>query len=118
RNQCDALHRRYSGAAHHFHDRRAACDGRCCGGPSDVQCGAAAASGSADLTLWLGDAPVSSSGLQAALDGISKGDRSQRVFLRADRSVPYGNLMEKMNALRTAGYLKVALVGLETESSR
>jgi biopolymer transport protein ExbD len=71
-----------------------------------------------DLSLWLGDVPVSGSGLQAALDGISKGDRSQRVFLRADRSVPYGNLMEKMNALRTAGYLKVALVGLETESSR
>jgi len=71
-----------------------------------------------DLTLWLGDAPVSSTGLQAALDGITKGDRNQRVFLRADKSVPYGNLMEKMNALRTAGYLKVALVGLETESSR
>jgi len=71
-----------------------------------------------DLTLWLGDAPVSSAGLQAALDGISKGDRTQRVFLRADKSVSYGNLMEKMNALRTAGYLKVALVGLEAESSR
>jgi hypothetical protein len=26
--------------------------------------------------------------------------------------------MEKMNALRTAGYLKVALVGLEAESLR
>jgi biopolymer transport protein ExbD len=61
-----------------------------------------------DLTLWLGDAPVSSTGLQAALDGISKGDRTQRVFLRADKSVSYGNLMEKMNSLRTAGYLKVA----------
>jgi biopolymer transport protein ExbD len=72
----------------------------------------------ADLTLWLGDDPVSSTGLQAALDGISKGDRTQRVFLRADKSVPYGNLMEKMNALRTAGYLKVALVGLEAESLR
>jgi len=71
-----------------------------------------------DLTLWLGDALVSSTGLQASLDGISKGDRTQRVFLRADKSVPYGNLMEKMNALRTAGYLKVALVGLEAESSR
>ena len=71
-----------------------------------------------DLTLWLGDAPVSSAGLQAALDGISKGDRTQRVFLRADKSVSYGSLMEKMNALRTAGYLKVALVGLEAESSR
>jgi biopolymer transport protein ExbD len=71
-----------------------------------------------DLTLWLGDAPVPSTGLQSALDGVSKGDRSQRVFLRADKSVAYRNLMETMNALRTAGYLKVALVGLETESSR
>ena len=71
-----------------------------------------------DLTLWLGDAPVSTTRLQAALDGISKGDRTQRVFLRADRSVSYGNLMEKMNVLRTAGYLKVALVVLEAESLR
>jgi biopolymer transport protein ExbD len=71
-----------------------------------------------DLTLWLGDAAVSSTGLQTALDGLSKGDRTQRVFLRADKSVSYGNLMEKMNALRTAGYLKVALVGLDGDSSR
>jgi biopolymer transport protein ExbD len=71
-----------------------------------------------DLTLWLGDAAVSGTRLQAALDGISKGDRTQRVFLRADKSVSYGNLMEKMNALRAAGYLKVALVGLDMDSSR
>jgi biopolymer transport protein ExbD len=71
-----------------------------------------------DLTLWLGDSPVSSTVLRAALDGISKGDRTQRVFLRADKSVSYGNLMEKMNSLRTAGYLKVALVGLDMEFSR
>jgi biopolymer transport protein ExbD len=71
-----------------------------------------------DLTLWLGDAPVSSAELQAALDGLTKGDRTQRVFLRADKSVSYGNLMEKMNALRTAGYLKVALVGLEAQSTQ
>jgi biopolymer transport protein ExbD len=66
-----------------------------------------------DLTLALGDAPVSRSNLQSALDALSKGDRNQRVYLRADKSVAYGNLMETMNALRTAGYLKVALIGLE-----
>ena len=37
----------------------------------------------------------------------------QRIFLRADKTVPYGDLMEVMNLLRAAGYLKVALVGLE-----
>ena len=71
-----------------------------------------------DLTLALGDAPVSRGGLQAALDALSNGDRTQRVFLRADKSVPYGGLMETMNDLRSAGYLKVALVGLETDTRR
>ena len=69
----------------------------------------------ADLTLALGDAPVSRGELRSALDAISKGDRTQRVFLRADKGVAYGNLMETMNALRSAGYLKVALVGLEAD---
>jgi biopolymer transport protein ExbD len=32
--------------------------------------------------------------------------------------VRYGSLMEKMNALRTAGYTKVALVGLDVEALR
>jgi biopolymer transport protein ExbD len=66
-----------------------------------------------DLTLALGDTPVLRSELQPALDAASKGDRTQRVFLRADKVVAYGNLMDTMNALRAAGYLKVALVGLE-----
>jgi biopolymer transport protein ExbD len=71
-----------------------------------------------DLTLALGDVPVSRAALQAALDELSKGDRSQRVFLRADKAVSYGNLMDVMNGLRTAGYLKVALVGLEANDPR
>jgi biopolymer transport protein ExbD len=40
-------------------------------------------------------------------------DKGKRVFLRADKTVPYGELMGVMNLLRAAGYLKVALVGLE-----
>jgi biopolymer transport protein ExbD len=68
-----------------------------------------------DLTLALGDASISRSELQSALDALSKGDRTQRVFLRADKSVAYGNLMDTMNALRSAGYLKVALVALEAD---
>jgi biopolymer transport protein ExbD len=71
-----------------------------------------------DLTLALGDIPVSRVSLQAALDGLSKGDRTQRVFVRADKAVPYGNLMTTMNELRSAGYLKVALVGLEADALR
>jgi biopolymer transport protein ExbD len=71
-----------------------------------------------DLTLTVGDVPVSRPALQAALDGLSKGDRSQRVFVRADHAVSYGNLMDTMNGLRSAGYLKIALVGLEADLPR
>jgi biopolymer transport protein ExbD len=67
----------------------------------------------ADLTLALGDQPVGRDALGPALDTATKGDRDARIFLRADKSVPYGNLMEVMNLLRGSGYLKIALVGLE-----
>jgi biopolymer transport protein ExbD len=71
-----------------------------------------------DLSLTLGDDPVQRSNLGAALDTASNGNRDERVFLRADRVVNYGEVMEVMNALRAAGYLKVALVGLEKRESR
>jgi biopolymer transport protein ExbD len=67
-----------------------------------------------DLSLHLGDAEVKHEELAAALEQATKGDKSARIFLRADKVVEYGALMEVMNLLRTAGYLKVALVGLET----
>ncbi|MDI4662812.1 TonB system transport protein ExbD [Xanthobacter autotrophicus] len=68
-----------------------------------------------DLSLALGDEPLARPALAQALDGKTSGDRQQRVFVRADKAVPYGDVMEVMNLLRTAGYLKVALVGLEGE---
>jgi biopolymer transport protein ExbD len=66
-----------------------------------------------DLTLALGDTPVARELLSGTLDAAAKGDKETRVFLRADKAVPYGEMMEVMNLLRAAGYLKVALVGLE-----
>ena len=67
-----------------------------------------------DFSLTLNDEQIVPRGtLAATLDQASGGDREQRVFLRADKSVPYGEMMGLMNDLRSAGYLKVALVGLE-----
>ena len=71
-----------------------------------------------DLTLAIGDSPVSRDTLQSTLDRLSSNDRAMRIFLRADKSVPYGELMNAMNALRSAGYLKVALVGLESDAAQ
>ncbi|WP_282268562.1 TonB system transport protein ExbD [Stenotrophomonas sp. PS02298] len=67
----------------------------------------------ADLSLRVGETAVSADALAAELEKRTQGDHSQRIFLRADRSVSYGDLMEAMNLLRRAGYLKVALVGVE-----
>ena len=66
-----------------------------------------------DLTLALGNDPLAREALRGTLDRATNGDKDARIFLRADKTVPYGELMEVMNLLRAAGYLKVALVGLE-----
>jgi biopolymer transport protein ExbD len=68
-----------------------------------------------DLSVTLDNDAVNRAALTAALDQATSGDKQQRVYLRADKSVPYGELMALMNDLRSAGYLHVALVGLETE---
>ena len=70
-----------------------------------------------DHTLALGETTVANSELGPALDAASGNDREQRIFLRADKQVDYGALMEVMNRLRAAGYLKVALVGIEARES-
>ncbi|ESX50844.1 TonB system transport protein ExbD [Mesorhizobium sp. M1060] len=67
-----------------------------------------------DLTLAIGNDSVPRQAFAAVLDGRTKGDKQTRIFLRADKAVGYGELMEVMNLLRGAGYLKIALVGLET----
>ncbi len=66
-----------------------------------------------DLTLALGNEDVPRVALQATLDQQTGNDREQRIFLRADGVVAYRELMSVMNLLRQAGYLKIALVGLE-----
>jgi len=67
----------------------------------------------ADLTLVLGETGISRETLGSALAAATKGEKDTRIFVRADKTVPYGEMMEVMNLMRKAGYLKVALVGLE-----
>lgn len=67
-----------------------------------------------DLSLAIGNDTVPRETFAATLVGKTKGDKQTRIFLRADKAVGYGELMEVMNLLRGAGYLKIALVGLET----
>jgi len=73
----------------------------------------------ADQKLYLGDDLVPQSDqLGALLDAKTKGDKETTIFFQADKGVDYGDLMEVMNILRAAGYLKVGLVGLETAAKK
>jgi len=69
-----------------------------------------------DLTLAFGNDPISRDALKSALDEKTQGKTDERIFVRADKTVDFGDLMEVMNELRAAGYLKIGLVGLESMS--
>lgn len=67
-----------------------------------------------DLSLAVGDETITRDRLPTVLDTATNNHKDERIFLRADKAVTYGDLMEIMNLMRDSGYLKVALVGLET----
>ena len=67
----------------------------------------------ADLSLSVNDQPVTQAGLGRALEEAAGGNKDIRIFLRSDKTVSYGELMKVMNGLRDAGFVKVALVGIE-----
>ena len=64
--------------------------------------------------LFLGEDSVEQAQLGALLDQRTAQDKEKTIFVRGDKGVDYARLMEVMDALRGAGYLKVGLVGLET----
>jgi biopolymer transport protein ExbD len=67
----------------------------------------------ADGSLAIGDDPVPMASFPEALAAATHGDKDQRLFVRGDKAVPYRYVMQVMNALRDAGYLKLGLVGME-----
>ena len=95
--------------------------GRHQGRPAGIHRQARAASGQADLPEHQGrpePVPGQRAGPQerlgAELDKLTNADKDKTIFVRGDKSVDYGKLMEVMDAMRGAGYLKIGLVGLET----
>ncbi len=72
----------------------------------------------ADLSVHLGDEAVTRATLPGQLNALVGKDHDRRIFLRADTAVPYGELMRLMDDLRTAGYLRLALVTRDGGGSR
>lgn len=67
-----------------------------------------------DHSLYIGEQLTAREQLGQALDQHTQANKDTTIFFRADKSVAYAELMDVMNALRGAGYLKIGLVGLET----
>jgi biopolymer transport protein ExbD len=67
----------------------------------------------ADLAVAVGETAVKRVDLVRTLDAMAEAGKDRRIMLRADRTVPYGELMNVLERLRAGGYTKIALVALE-----
>lgn len=63
-----------------------------------------------DKQIWLGETPVEFAGLVPMLMAISNANPDARIYVKADRLLDYGTVMETMGAISVAGFRKVALV--------
>ena len=66
-----------------------------------------------DLSLAIGETPVKRSELVRSLGETADAVKDRFIFLRADRAVPYGEMMDVLEILRAGGYAKIKLVTLE-----
>ena len=69
-----------------------------------------------DLSLAIGERPVKRAELISTLDAAAETNPERLVFVRADRAVPYGDLMDVLELLRRGNY-RMKLVALEGVAS-
>jgi len=60
--------------------------------------------------IFLQEAETTLDNLVGRLTAVTDNDRDARVFVRGDRNIVYGRVMEVMGALNTAGFTRVALI--------
>src|SRR3984885_5932754 len=66
-----------------------------------------------DLAVASGENMVKRVDLVRTLDTAADANKDRFIFLRADRAVPYGEMMDVLEILRAGGYSKIKLVALE-----
>ncbi len=67
--------------------------------------------------LYMDSRPVAMGSLVDALQERTQGNRETVVFLQIDKEVNYDHVMQLMNVLRQAGYLKLGLVGMAAQEN-
>ena len=63
-----------------------------------------------DGTVYLGESIVEVENIIPRLNAITDQNTEARIYVRGDREVAYGRIMEIMSIINSAGYIKVALV--------
>ncbi len=63
-----------------------------------------------DGLIYLGESEVAIENLIPRLNAITDQNTEARIYVRGDRVVAYGRVMEIMSIINSAGYIKVALV--------
>ncbi len=63
-----------------------------------------------DGTLYIMDSEVPQDTLAEKLSAITENKRDTRIFVRGDRAIDYGRVMEVMGLISEAGFSKVALI--------
>ena len=63
-----------------------------------------------DGTVYLGESIVEVDNIISRLNAITDKNTEARIYVRGDRVVAYGRVMEIMSIINSAGYIKVALV--------
>lgn len=64
----------------------------------------------ASLHLFIDDKQITQDQLANQLQILSKGDKQQRIYIRADKTIPYEKFVDLINQLSALGYSKIALV--------
>jgi biopolymer transport protein TolR len=71
----------------------------------------------ADGSIFLQDQAVDVDDLVAKLQAIAKNNPDRRIFVRGDKDLAYGRIMQVMGTITSGGFTKVALLAEQPASS-
>ena len=66
--------------------------------------------------LYIQERPIDALNLLPRLRAISQGNKNLRIYVRGDKNVPYGIVLDTIAKIKRSGFKKVALVAKLRES--
>jgi biopolymer transport protein TolR len=70
----------------------------------------------ADGSIFLQEEPIDISAIVEKLQALAKDNPERRIFVRGDKDLAYGRIMEVMGTITQGGFTKVALLAEQTAS--